>query len=178
MIRVQFILPNGDETSNWQEGGVELIERWRHERDAFIWIDLESEHEEHEHDFLINMDCHPLAIEDLQRFRHPPKTENFASYTLLLYREITEFNSDLTLEQMSLALFAGDRCLISCHEKPSRSITQYWGSARSENLLVSPGLLAARVMRRSVSYYLDAMLQFESRLADLEDAIQENPVMP
>ena len=175
MIRVQLINPNGDEKSNLQEGGKELIERWRQVRDAFIWVDLEGELEEAERNFLLDMQCHPLAIEDLQRFRHPPKTENFHSYTMMLYRDITEFNTDLTLEQMSLALFAGDRILISCHERPSVSISQYWSSARSENLLISPGLLATRIMRCSVSYYLDAMLKFESRLADLEDAIQEKP---
>jgi magnesium transporter len=175
MIRVQLINPNGDESSNWQEGGAELIQQWRQQQDAFVWIDLEGEREEEERNFLLDLHCHPLAIEDLQRFRHPPKTENFASYTLLLYRDITEFNHDLTLEQMSLALFAGDRCLISCHERASHSINQYWSSARSENLLISPGLLAARVMRCSVSSYLDAMLKFEIRLADLEDAIQEKP---
>ncbi len=175
MIRAQIIIPNGTAPGNWQEGGEELIERWKQDKTAFIWVDLEGVQEEHEHEFLLNMECHPLAIEDLQRFRHPPKTENFANHTLMLYREITEFNSDLTLEQMSLALFAGDRILISCHEKPSTSVNQYWTSARSENLLVSPGLLAARVMRCSVTYYLDAMLKFEGRLADLEDAIQEKP---
>ena len=83
MIRVQLINPNGNETSNWQEGGKELIERWRHARDAFIWVDLEGEREEDERNFLLDMHCHPLAIEDLQRFRHPPKTENFHSYTMM-----------------------------------------------------------------------------------------------
>jgi magnesium transporter len=175
MIRTQLLIPAADGNDQWLQGGVELVQQWRQSAGAFIWIDLEAEPEEKERNFLLDMDCHPLAIDDLQRFRHPPKTENFASYTLLLYRDIIAFNPDLTITQMTLALFAGDRCLISCHEKASQAINHYWSSARSEHLLISPGLLAARIMRFSVTHYLDAMLLFESRLADLEDAMQESP---
>jgi magnesium transporter len=175
MIRTQLITMEPEVGQHWQEGGAELLEQWRQLPSSFIWIDLEDEPEEEERNFLLDLNCHPLAIDDLQRFRHPPKTENFASNTLLLYRDITEFNADLTITQMTLALFAGDRCLISCHEQSSKAIDHYWSSARSEYLLVSPGLLAARVMRFSVTQYLDAMLLFENRLADLEDAMQEKP---
>lgn len=159
----------------WSEGGLELLEQWRQQPDAFVWIDVENEPEESERAFLLDMHCHPLAIEDLQRFRHPPKTENFDNYTLVLYRDITQFNPDLTIEQMTLAVFAGDRCLITCHKQNSLAVQHYWSSARSEHLLVSPGLLAARIMRFSVTQYLDAMLSFEHRLADLEDCMQSEP---
>lgn len=175
MIRAQLLIPAADGNDQWLQGGTELVTQWRQLHGAFLWVDLEGEPEEKERDFLLDMDCHPLAIEDLQRFRHPPKTENFASNTLLLYRDITEFKSDLTITQMTMALFAGDRCLISCHEKTSKAIEHYWSSARSENLCISPGLLCARIMRFSVVEYLEAMLSFESRLADLEDAMQESP---
>jgi len=175
MIRAQLLIPAADGNDKWLQGGVELVQQWRDLPGAWIWIDLEGEAEEKERNFLLEMDCHPLAIDDLQRFRHPPKTENFISNTLLLYRDITEFNVDLTITQMTLALFAGDRCLISCHESPSQAINHYWSSARSENLLVSPGLLGVRIMRFSVTHYLDGMLLFENRLDDLEDAMQESP---
>lgn len=179
MIRTQLVIAdhqlNEQPVPHWQQGGPELIELWRTSPGAFIWIDLEGEPEDAERNFLLDMDCHPLAIDDLQRFRHPPKTENFAGNTLLLYRDITTFNADLTLEQMTVALFAGERCLISCHARPSLAIAHYWSSARSENLLVSPGLLATRLMRFSAVSYLDAMLAFEAKLADLEDAMQEQP---
>jgi magnesium transporter len=171
VIRIQLFTPQ----QAWCEGGLELIAQWRQQPDTFIWIDVENEPEESERAFLLDMQCHPLAIEDLQRFRHPPKTENFDNFTLVLYRDITQFNADLTIEQMTLAMFAGDRCLITCHKQSSRAIQHYWSSARSENLLISPGLLAARIMRFSVTQYLDAMLSFEHRLADLEDSMQTQP---
>jgi len=171
MIRTQLLTGTGERL----EGGPELIERWRNDNESYIWIDLLNEEAKIEKGFLLSMGCHPLAIEDVQRFRHPPKTETFNDYTLILYRGITEFNKDLTIQQMTIALFAGDRCLISCHPRHSLGITHYWENAQQENLLVSPGLLASRIMRFSVGRYLEAILAFESSLNELEDAMQEKP---
>lgn len=171
MIRTQLL--TGDK--QWLEGHEELIEQWKQDVQSFIWIDLFDEKPEAEKTFLQSMHCHPLAIEDVQRFRHPPKTETFDNFTLILYRGITEFNKDLTIQQITIALFAGDRCLISRHADKSLGIQQYWETAQKENLLVSPGLLATRIMRFSVGRYLEALLAFEPSLTDLEDAMQDKP---
>ncbi|MFC3116093.1 magnesium transporter CorA family protein [Cellvibrio fontiphilus] len=170
MIRAQLLTPTGE----WIVGGEELVTRWRDGK-GFIWIDLLGEEPASEKTFLAAMGCHPLAIEDVQRFRHPPKTETFDNYTLILYRGITEFNKDLTIQQMTIALFAGERCLISCHPRHSMGVNHYWENAQSENLLVSPGLLASRIMRFSVGRYLEAILAFEPSLNELEDSMQEKP---
>jgi magnesium transporter len=171
MIRTQLLTATGERL----EGGIELVEHWREDNGSYIWIDLLNEEPHTEKTFLLSMNCHPLAVEDVQRFRHPPKTETFDNYTLILYRGITEFNKDLTIQQMTIALFAGDRCLISCHPRHSLGITRYWENAQQENLLVSPGLLASRIMRFSVGRYLEAILDFEPSLNELEDAMQEKP---
>ncbi len=171
MIRTQLLTTNGEQL----EGGAELIEHWRSDNGSYIWIDLVNEEPLSEKQFLLSMDCHPLAVEDVQRFRHPPKTETFENYTLILYRGITEFNKDLTIQQMTIALFAGDRCLISCHPRHSLGITHYWENAQQDNLLVSPGLLASRIMRFSIGRYLESILAFEPSLNELEDAMQEKP---
>lgn len=171
MIRTQLLNTSGE----WLEGNAELIERWRSDNGSYIWIDLLNEEQAAEKQFLLSMGCHPLAIEDVQRFRHPPKTETFNDYTLILYRGITEFNKNLTIQQMTIALFAGDRCLITCHPRNSMGINHYWENAQKENLLVSPGLLASRIMRFSIGRYLEAILAFEPSLNELEDAMQEKP---
>jgi magnesium transporter len=171
MIRTQLLTASGE----YNTGGEELVTRWRAEQSGFIWIDLIGESPSRENQFLLSMNCHPLAVEDVQRFRHPPKTETFDDYTLILYRGITEFNKDLTIEQMTIALFAGERCLISCHPQKSMAIAHYWENAHRENLLPSPGLLASLIMRFSVDRYLDAILSFEPSLNELEDTMQEKP---
>jgi magnesium transporter len=170
MIRTQLLTAAGE----WLTGSQELIERWKNDNSGFIWIDLEGENPANEKAILQSLDCHKLAIEDVQRYRHPPKTETFDKHTLILYRGITEFNRDLTFKQMTVALFAGDRCLISCHPHPSTGINNYWQHAQQENLLVSPGLLASRIMRFSVGRYLDFILEFEPSLNELEDSMQES----
>ncbi|GGY61624.1 putative metal ion transporter YfjQ [Cellvibrio zantedeschiae] len=171
MIRTQLLTSNGE----WLTGGEELITRWREEASGFIWIDLEGERPADEKIILQSLDCHQLAIEDVQRYRHPPKTETFDNYTLILYRGLSEFKKDLTFKQMTIALFAGDRCLISCHQRPSRGVSYFWEHAQQENLLVSPGLLASRIMRFSVGCYLDSILEFEPFLNEMEDSMQEKP---
>ncbi|HCS66609.1 MAG TPA: metal transporter [Cellvibrio sp.] len=171
MIRTQLLTAAGE----YITGGEELVQRWHADGNGFIWIDLLGENAAHESNFLLSMGCHPLAVEDVQRFRHPPKTETFDNYTLILYRGLTEFNKDLTIQQMTIALFAGERCLISCHPRHSMGVNHYWGYAQQENLLVSPGLLASRIMRFSVGRYLEAILAFEPSLNELEDAMQEKP---
>lgn len=171
MIRTQLLTAAGELII----GGEELVSRWHKDKSGFIWIDLIGEDPPKENAFLLSMNCHPLAIEDVQRFRHPPKTETFDDYTLILYRGITEFNKDLTIQQMTIALFAGERCLISCHPRHSMGVNHYWENAQSENLLVSPGLLASRIMKFSVGRYLEAILAFEPSLNELEDAMQEKP---
>lgn len=171
MIRTQLLTHTGERL----QGGTELIDRWRDDNHSYLWIDLLDEEPSAENAFLLSMDCHPLAVEDVQRFRHPPKTETFDNHTLILYRGITEFNKDLTIQQMTIALFAGERCLISCHPRHSVSINHYWDNAYGLQLLTSPGLLAAHIMRFSVGRYLDAILAFEPSLNELEDAMQEKP---
>ncbi|WP_049631944.1 magnesium transporter CorA family protein [Cellvibrio sp. pealriver] len=171
MIKTQLLTSSGE----WLTGNEELVSRWRADQNSYIWIDLNGEDPAKEKHFLLSMNCHPLAVEDVQRFRHPPKTETFDDHTLILYRGITEFNKDLTIQQMTIALFAGERHLISCHPRNSMGIAHYWENARHENLLVSPGLLASRIMRFSVGRYLEAILAFEPSLNELEDAMQEKP---
>lgn len=171
MIKTQLLSHDGTLT----RGGIEQIDHWRAQPDSYLWVDLENEAPADESALLESFDCHPLAIEDVQRFRHPPKTETFEGHTLVLYRGITQFNSDLTIEQMSIALFAGERCLISCHPRPSTGINYWWEHAQQEDLLKSPALLATKVMLFSVGRYLDALLEFEPNLNELEDCMQERP---
>jgi magnesium transporter len=158
-----------------KHGGEELMVSWQHTNDSFIWIDIIGEPPEDERNILKSLGCHNLAIEDAQRFRHPPKTETFAQHTLLLYRGITQFNDDLTFEQQTVALFVFERGLISVHAKPSQAISYWWDQVIPAGLMRSPGFLACRIMHYSVGTYLEKILEFEPYLNELEDSMQEHP---
>lgn len=158
-----------------KHGGHELVSLWEAHGDSFIWLDVEGEAPEDECALLRKLNCHPLAIEDVQRFRHPPKTETFAQHTLILYRGITQFNDDLTIEQQTIALFAMERGLISVHAKPSTAIDYWWDQVVPSGLMRSPGFLACRIMHYSVGRYVERVLEFEPRLTELEDSMQDHP---
>lgn len=171
MIRAIVLLGDG----RIKHGGQELVAYWQAHADSFIWLDMEGEAVEDESRMLRELNCHPLAIEDVQRFRHPPKTETFAQHTLVLYRGITQFNDDLTIEQQTIALFAMERGLISVHARPSTAIDFWWDEVVPAGLLRSPGFLACRIMHYSVGRYVDKVLEFEPRLTELEDSMQDHP---
>jgi magnesium transporter len=174
MIKAQMQLADG----TWSEGGEELVERWRQEAGAYLWVDLEDEPATGLRVFLKNMGCHPLAIDDVLRYRNPPKVHDYDNYTLILYRGLPVFNADLTNEQQNVAMFAGERCLITVHKMSSYTLSHYWAAARTEGLLPSPGLLATRMIRHATASYLDVLLSFEPLLTDLEDTLQEQPCDP
>ena len=171
MLRAQ--LHNSD--GSHSEGGLELLEHWRQDPQAHLWVDLENEDPAAVRSFLEYLDIHTLAIEDVLRYRNPPKTQDYDHYTLLLYRDLPVFNADLTNEQQNISLFACERCLISIHQKPSEALTHYWSTAYRDGLLPSPGLLATRIIRHATAHYLDVLLTFEPVLTDLEDTLQDEP---
>lgn len=155
-------------------GGEEQIELWRESGEGYLWVDILSENTRAERDLLLSLDCHPLAVEDAQRERHPPKTETFENQVVTLYRGITHFDEKLNVELVPIALFASEKCLISVHQGKSMSIQQHWNDTTGL-LLKQPAVLATRIMHYSIGRFLDAVLTFEERINELEDAMQNNP---
>lgn len=170
MIKTLLLTQDGQ----MQRGGAEQIALWRDDSNSYLWIDIESEDVADEKQLLLDQGCHPLAIDDAQRKRHPPKTEIFDNHVLILYHGITGFDEDLNVEQLPIALFVEPRCLISIHQKDSAGIDTNWDNPTVE-LLREPGLLAARIMHYSIGRYLELVLTFEERINDLEDMMQERP---
>ena len=59
-------------------GGAELCGQWRQGPDTLLWLDLVDEAAGSEQQLLRQeFGLHPLAIQDAQRDRHPPKLEAF-----------------------------------------------------------------------------------------------------
>lgn len=170
MIRTLMVSSTGQSTN----GGEELIDQWRASSDARLWIDIHSEGPEHlksERALLLSLDCHPLAIEDAQRERHPPKLESFDNFTFILYRGITDLNSELEYRSQTIAFFISERLLITYHPDSSNSIRSMQEGSAALQLQHSPAQLALLIMRYSAGIYLDNIFEFETRLSDIEDAL-------
>nr|WP_163502061.1 magnesium transporter CorA family protein [Halomonas socia] len=169
MIRTLMV----DDTGRWQRGGEELIAAWRDSAKAHIWIDMQGESQACEREMLEAFDCHPLAINDAHRDRHPPKIEEFDHHTLIIYRGIAAFDAELNYRAQPLCFFIGERFLISLHPSEARSIERLFDEHGTVLLQASPQQVALKVMYISAGYYLDSLLEFEGVLSDLEDELLE-----
>lgn len=160
------------EGSNAQYGNIELLEQWRNNEKSFLWLDINSHESSDEHELLKSLNCHPLAIKDALRERHPPKIELFEDYIFMLYRGVYENKSQLRFEHLQISLFVGTRILITRHPKESRSINNLFNKEGEKYLKRSPMILALRLFHFSCGIYLEELLSFEETLEAIEDAFQ------
>lgn len=152
-------------------GGEELIARWQSSPDSHIWIDMQGEGQDSERRLLETFDCHPMAINDAHRDRHPPKIEEFESHTLIIYRGISSFDGELNYVPQQVCFFIGERYLISLHPVEALSIDRLFGEPGLALLEKSPEHVALKAMYISAGFYLDSLLEFEGELSDLEDEL-------
>ncbi|WP_416138026.1 magnesium transporter CorA family protein [Halomonas sp. HK25] len=170
MIRTLIVDAEGQAMT----GGEELIARWREMPDSRLWIDMQGESMAREREMLEAFDCHPMAIDDAHRERHPPKIEEFEGHTLILYRGISSFDADLNYTPQQMALFLGERFLLTLHPGRAQSIDRLLAQEGAALLQRSTEHVALKVMYHSAGYYLDSLLEFENALSDLEDALMLN----
>lgn len=168
MIRVILL-----DASGWLETGDEaLIGRWRGSLGQRIWIDMQGESQASEREMLEAFECHPLAIDDAQRDRHPPKIEEFEHHTLIIYRGISTFDRELNYTPQQMAFFLGDDYLITLHPSQADSIERLYHHEGASLLGESPEHVALQIMYASAGFYLNNLLEFESEISDLEDELQ------
>lgn len=169
MIRTLLVTADGQ----FHTGNEELIARWHQDPDSHIWIDLQGEPIARERALLEEFGCHPLAINDAHRERHPPKIEEFESHTLVIYRGISSFDAELNYQPQQISFFISDRYLISLHPGMAMSVDRLFEHEGKPLLRLSPEHVALKIMYISAGFYLDGLLEFETQLSDLEDELQE-----
>lgn len=167
MIRTLLVLGDG----SIRQGDEALIDDWRRQPDSRLWLDIYAEDSRVEEQLLLSMNCHPLAIKDALRERHPPKLEEFSDHTFILYRGIASFDNELNHAGQSIAFFVSSRCLISRHPQAAMSIDKLMEDGAVAQLQKSAAHLALRIMHNSAGIYLENLLAFEERLSDLEDIL-------
>lgn len=168
MIRTQVL----DESGQMTLGDETLVAQWESNEESFIWIDIEGDVTDEATQLLKAMGCDALAITDSARLRHPPKIEQFESNTFLLFRGIAKLELDLELTPQQLGLWVGARHMITVHRGHSVSVDAIWErSDKYASQLSKPGRLALRVIHYASGRYLSTLLDFEERLAALEDGL-------
>ncbi|WP_406609773.1 magnesium transporter CorA family protein [Agarivorans sp. JK6] len=157
------------------QGDEQQIGPWLEQEAGYIWIDIDLRSFSHAkaEQLLKRFACHPLAIIDTFRPRHPPKIELFDEQIFMLYRGIQHCIGDLKFEHMQLAMFVGKNYLITLHDGQSQGI---------ENLLQQPFhkylqhplSLASRIMHSASTLYLNQLLEFEDQLSELEEQLSSH----
>lgn len=162
-----------DESGELETGGLELIERWRVNAALTIWIDIQSDQLQRNDisALLEELNCHPLAVTDALRKRHPPKFELFKEQIFMLYRGINHINGTLDIDHQQIAFFVSERALITTHPRPAVSIQQLSQSAQLAQHLSSPLALALTIMHTSAGIYLEHILEFETELSEQEERL-------
>jgi len=153
-------------------GNEALIAVWRENPNSLLWVDIESHDSEAERALLGELGCHPLAITDAQRSRHPPKIELFDDYIFMLYRGIYLPEDDLLFEHLQISMFVGAKIVITTHQKKSLSIDKLFTREGEKYLLKSPITLALRIFHYSCGVYLQKLFEFEEKLEEIEDQFQ------
>ncbi|WP_191321734.1 magnesium transporter CorA family protein [Colwellia sp. C1TZA3] len=153
-------------------GSSELISQWQENDDTTLWIDLNNVELEEEKRILTQFNCHPLAINDALRERHPPKIELFKDYIFMLYRGIVANDDGLRFGHLQISMFIGKRVLITRHPQSSFAINELFAQSSEKYLKRSPVHLALRLFHSSCGYYLKEMFSFEAELEKVEDDFQ------
>ncbi|TFH51286.1 MAG: metal transporter [Lysobacterales bacterium] len=164
------------ESQTLRQGGAELIDAWLAEPQTLLWSNFFEESPVVENElFHKRFGLHPLAIQDAQRDRHPPKIERFDDHIFLLVRGLTGEVPGLESGIVQIALFIGERFLVSRHSRPSPSIRQIYESVASDPsmLAMGPANVAGTVARRISDRYWKILMDVESRLEALEEEIFE-----
>jgi len=167
---MRLTLCQGDEAT---QGGPELLDAWRTQPQSWLWIDLQNEPAVPERALLVDelgLDEH--AVKEAQRPRHPPGFEAYSDYIYLLCKPLTSESEDLEFATQQLAIFAGQRLLITRHNLHSRYIDAlYQRFAAQGSKGESPLGITAALTRRLSERYGQILLNLEHRLDEIEDQL-------
>lgn len=177
MIRAMLFDPASGRV---EKGGEELLQRWRDGASAarrpLIWVDFAGHAPDNEAELMYSVfGLHEYAIEDAQRFRHPPKFEAYPDFTFLLLKGLDKEGDEFGTIQ--IAFFLADSYLVTRHAEDSVSLDALWTRLEAEPDLFREGTarLFTIATRRIVDRYLDLLLELEDRLDELEEEMRVNP---
>jgi magnesium transporter len=165
-------------TDRCTAGGQELLDAWRASTNAILWVDLLQLPEGVEAEIMKGyFGLHPLAIQDAQRDRHPPKIEAFGDHTFVLLKGLDAQSQDMQFGTIQIAIFVGGRFLVTRHSGVSPSIDLLWAEAEKHKAVVGagPDSLLITLSRLVVNRYMPILLALETRLDDLEDEMIARP---
>lgn len=159
------------------QGGIELLETWKVETATMAWVDFEGPLDDSARTLLAgHFGLHELALQDASRDRHPPKLEVFDSYSFLLFKGLSAESVSIDFSNIQIALFVGERFLITRHsgESPSLELLGHEFDAEPSRFR-DAGAMVIRFGRIMVDRYLKILLALEPELESKEQALKTSP---
>jgi magnesium transporter len=165
-------------TLEFKCGAMELLDEWQGRQNMLLWADFWDVEPALEQLILVErFGLHPMAIQDAQRQRHPPKLEAFDDHAFILLKGLGRETPDFAFETIQIAIFVGKRFLVTRHSDSSPSIDRLWQEVESDQSLFARGtdVLALRLSRIIVDRYLKKLLTLEPRIEALEQGMISDP---
>ncbi|GIU04149.1 magnesium transport protein CorA [Shewanella sp. c952] len=155
-------------------GNESLISTWQQQQDAILWLNIDGELTPELQAMLESkFGLHPLALQDASRERHQPKIEPFDSHTFIILRGLSADSDSIDGENILLAMFIGQRFIITRHNKRSVSIENTQAAIASGEFSLAQGTaqLSLRISRMVVKRYHKILYDLETRLEELESTM-------
>lgn len=171
MIETRLIIPGNREVA---VGGPELLDIWRSRSDALVWVDISGAVSPEDSELLQScFGLHQLALQDAARNRHPPKFESFEQHSFLLFKELSADSDSIDCSTIQLAIFVGERFLVTRHSGDSPAINHLAGEVAQARFMHEnkAGTLGVHLCRLVVQRYLKVLLALEPRLEELERSV-------
>lgn len=163
------------QNSSTKTGGEELLAEWKNDPDSWIWLDLFEEPSDQEHMLLVDhFHIDNGAILEAQRTRHPPRFHAFKNYIYLLLKPLDAESDSLDFNTLQLAMFAGERFLITRHSKESPCLGKLWSKLASNQDKTHYTVVQA-MSHRITQRYGQVLLNLEQRLDEIEDELFDTP---
>lgn len=159
-------------------GGLELLDQWQTLDGSWVWVDISGPPDDTESKLLAERFAVPkLAIQDAHRDRHPPKLEVIDQMVFMIMRDLLGTSETHEPRVAQLALFLGENFLVTRHHNavPAVDAVCQVVQTNTRKLDRGPAHITYRLIRRIIDNYTPLVLEYEERLAELEDLVFEQP---
>lgn len=159
-------------------GDEELLGGWNPDSQDMVWVDFDQAPKDRERELMVRQfQINPLAIDDAQRDRHPPKLEWFDNYFFLLLKGFTAETDSIEFSVVHISLFVGRNFLLTRHALRSPSIEKVIERINRKEISTNkgPAHLCYKIVRTIIDRYTPIILALESRLEVLEEQMLADP---
>lgn len=143
------------------------------DKEALVWVDLESP-SEFESEILIELfNFHPLAIEDCINDRSEPKIDDYEDHLFLVVHAVNG-KSQEELKTIEVDVFVSKNFVVTFHKEPVQSIAQLRDQIhRQSDVVMAEGsdMLLHAILDRLVDRYLSVLTDQERKIDELEDEL-------